>query len=288
MFAAFDAYGQGCQGSFPAPTYCASLNPNGGTLSNSTNSFEYCYQVSGLGSVQVQSFDIYTQSNSGTITRPAHIYLPSGGGPSGTPVATTTITVGTTPGFYTATFAAPVSVSGTFYIGYENSPGGVISNLNGGAAGVGYYRTAVTGSWNQSGLVNSPSWRVDCGQGSGFSAPEIGNVGLPSLGSSYDVTVSRAATSTFAVLLSGLSDTVYQGTPLPAALPGAPGCDLQASADVTSAQVVSSTGTASGTINVPNAPSLMGLPVYHQWAVLDSVNALGIVVSDAGRATVGI
>ena len=52
--------------------------------------------------------------------------------------------------------------------------------------------------------------------------------------------------------------------------------------------MVSSTGTASGTINVPNAPSLMGLPVYHQWAVLDSVNALGIVVSDAGRATVGI
>ena len=100
--------------------------------------------------------------------------------------------------------------------------------------------------------------------------------------------VAIAPTRDTSVLLSGLSDTVYQGAPLPAALPGAPGCDLQASADVTSAQVVSSTGTASGTINVPNAASLMGLPVYHQWAVLDSVNALGIVVSDAGRATVGI
>jgi hypothetical protein len=32
----------------------------------------------------------------------------------------------------------------------------------------------------------------------------------------------------------------------------------------------------------------MGLNVFHQWAVLDTVNALGIVVSDAGKATVGI
>ncbi|MEC8251782.1 MAG: S8 family serine peptidase [Planctomycetota bacterium] len=288
VYAAFDTYGQGCQGSFPAPAYCATLNPNGGTLSNNTNSFEYCYAVTGLGSVQVHSFDIFTQSNSGTITRPAHIYLPSGGGPSGTPLATTTITVGATPGFYTATFATPVAVSGTFYIGYENSPGGLISNLNAGATGVGYYRTAVTGNWNQSGIVDRPSWRVDCGQGSGFSSPELGNAGLPSIGSSYDVTVSRAATSSVAVLLSGLSDSIYQGAALPAALPGAPGCELQASADVSSVELVSPTGAASSTISVPNSASLMGLPVYHQWAVLDTVNPLGIVVSDAGKATVGI
>ena len=104
----------------------------------------------------MQSFEIFTQSNSGTITRPAHIYAASGGGPSNTPLATTTITVGATPGFYTATFPTPVAVSGTFYIGYENSPGGVISNLNAGATGTGYYRTAVTGNWNQTGIVDRP------------------------------------------------------------------------------------------------------------------------------------
>jgi hypothetical protein len=32
----------------------------------------------------------------------------------------------------------------------------------------------------------------------------------------------------------------------------------------------------------------MGAEVFHQWAVLDAVNALGIVVSDAGKATLGI
>ena len=288
VYAAFDTYGQGCQGSFPAPTYCATLNANGGTLSNSTNSFEYCFAVAGLGNAQVQSFEIFTQSNSGTITRPAHIYAASGGGPSNTPLATTTITVGATPGFYTATFPTPVAVSGTFYIGYENSPGGVISNLNAGATGTGYYRTAVTGNWNQSGIVDRPSWRVDCGQGSGFSVPELGNVGLPSLGGSYDVTVSRAAASSFAVLISGLSDSVFQGAPLPATLPGAPGCDIQASPEVTTAEAVSVTGGASSTLSVPNSPALMGLQVFHQWAVFDSVNPAGIVVSDAGKASVGI
>jgi len=288
VFATFDTYGQGCTGSFPAPAYCASLNPNGGSLTNSTNSFEYSFVVNGLGSTQVHSFDIYTQSNSGVITRPAHIYLPSGGGPSGTPLASTTITVGTSPGFYTATFASPVAVSGTFYIGYENSPGGVISNLSSGATGTGYYRTAVTGNWSQSSLVQRPSWRVDCGQSGGFATPAIGNNGLPSIGTTYDVTLSAAAASSVAVLISGLSDTMHQGTPLPAALPGAPGCSILAAPLVTEAQLITAAGTASAPIAVPNSLNLMGLPVYHQWAVLDSVNALGIVVSDAGKATVGI
>ncbi len=288
VFATFETYGQGCAGSFPAPAYCASLNPNGGTLSNSTNQYEYCFAVTGLGSTQVQSFDIYTSSNSGVLIRPAHIYLPSGGGPSGTPLASTTITVGTTPGFYTATFATPVNVSGTFYIGYENSPGGIISNLNSGATGTGFYRDAVSGSWSQSSLVQRPSWRVDCGGSSGFATPEIGNAGLPSLGTSYDLTLSNGAASSLTVLISGLSDTVYQGSPLPAALPGAPGCSILAAPTVTEAQAISAMGTASGTITVPNSLTLMGLEVFHQWAVLDTVNTLGIVVSDAGKATVGI
>ena len=287
VYAAFENYGQGCQGSAPLPQYCAELNGQGGTLSNSTNGFEYSFQVTGLGNAQVQSFEIYTYSTNGTLNRPAHIYAQSGSGPDTTPLASTTITVGTTPGFYTATFAAPVAVSGTFYIGYENSPDGVISNLNSGANGTGFYRTAVTGNWSQSGLVQRPSWRVACVQ-SGTATPELGNNGLPSIGSSYDVTLDLAAASSVGVLLSGLSDSIYQGTPLPVSIPGAPGCDVQAAPEVTDAVAISANGTASGTVTVPNTPTLMGLDVFHQWAVLDAVNAVGIVVSDAGKATLGI
>ncbi len=285
VFATFDKYGQGCPGSVVEP-YCAGLNENGGSLTNNTNTYEYCFVVSGLGSAQVQSFDIYTYSNSGTLNRPAHIYLPSGNGPSTTPLATTTITVGSTPGFYTATFNPPVAVNGTFYIGYENSPGGIISNLSSGATGTGYYRTAVTGSWNQSSLVQRPSWRVSCSNG-GFAAPSLGNVGLPVMGTSYDVTLADAAASAATFSLTGFSDTVYQGTALPAPIPGAPGCDIYAAPDFTQLMFTSAAGTASATYAVPTSMTFLGFDIYHQWAVLDAVNSIGIVVSEAGKASIG-
>ena len=283
--ASFTNYGQGCPGS--ATQACPELNGSGGTLSGNTNQYEYTYEVPNSSTLQVSSFEIYTESTTGSITRPAHLYLASGNGPASTPFATTTITVGTTPGFYTATLGAPVTVNGTFYVGYENSPNGVISNLNAGATGVGHYRTAVSGNWNQSGLVDRPSWRVQC-SGGGTVTPSLGNSGLPILSSTYNVTLDDAIPATFAIMVSGLSDTTWSGSPLPIALAGAPGCDVYAAPEVLQLFVTSGTGTASAPFSIPATPANIGLSLYHQWAVLDAANALGIVVSDAGRATIDI
>ena len=281
--AAFTNYGQGCVGS--ATQSCPQLNGNGGTLSNSTNQYEYSFEVPLSGSLQVSGFEIYTESNSGTITRPAHIYADAGGGPASSPIATTTITVGTSPGFYTATFASPVTVNGTFYVGYENSPGGVISNLNSGANGIGHYRTAVTGNWNQSGLVQRPSWRINCSGGNNLT-PSLGNQGLPIVNSNYNVTLADTIPSAFAVMVSGLSDTSWNGTPLPIPLVGAPGCNLYAAPQVLQLFVTGGAGTASAPFNIPASSANVGVSLYHQWAVLDTANPLGIVVSNAGRATI--
>jgi len=281
--ASFTNYGQGCVGS--ATQSCPQLNPNGGTLSNSTNSFEYSFEVQLTGSLQVSGFDIYTESNSGTINRPAHIYADAGGEPAATPLATTTITVGPSAGFYTATFSPPVTVNGTFYVGYENSPGGVISNLNSGTNGTGFYRTAVTGSWSQSGLVQRPSWRINCSGGNTLT-PSLGNQGLPILNSTYNVTLADTIPSTFAILASGSSDTSWNGTPLPLPLIGAPGCDLYAAPQVLDLYITDGAGSASAPITIPASPANVGVSLYHQWAVLDAVNSLGIIVSDAGRATI--
>ncbi len=282
--ASFTTFGQGCPGSVTAP--CPELNAAGGSLSNSTNSYEYAFEVPSSGPLQVASFEVYTASTSGTITRPAHIYAQSGNGPAATPLASTTITVGTAPGFYTATFAAPVTVLGDFYVGYENSPGGVISNLTAGSPGLGFYRTAVTGSWAQSGLVQFPSWRIQCSGGNTLT-PDLGNAGAPTLGSSYDVTLASAAPNTLGVLASGLSDTSYGGAPLPAALPGAPGCDLLVAADVLSLVAIDAAGAASFAISVPASTAYLGADLFHQWLVVDAVNALGVVVSEGGQATLG-
>ena len=65
-------------------------------------------------------------------------------------------------------------------------------------------------------------------------------------------------------------------------------CDILAAPSVTFFTVTSGVGTANDSLAVPNNNSFVGLVIFHQWAVLDvAANTLGIVVSNAGRATVG-
>jgi choice-of-anchor B domain-containing protein len=285
--AAFTNYGQGCAGS--ATAACPELNAAGGTLSQDLRDNEYTHRVTNSGALNVISFDCYAQSTGGNQTVAAYLYPEVGGAPSASALASTTMTIGASANFYTATFASPVSVTGNFYIGYETSAQNVyLCNLNSGSGGVSYYRDLVSGptNWTQSGLVNTPSWSVNCTGGAGGLTPSLGHVGLPILNSSYDVTLSNAIPVAFAVMVAGLSDAVYNGSPLPLPLLGAPGCSVYASPDVLTAFITSGTGTASTTFSIPASPANIGVSLYHQWAVLDAVNPLGIIVSDAGKATI--
>ncbi|MCK5942055.1 MAG: choice-of-anchor B family protein [Planctomycetes bacterium] len=284
--ASFTKFGQGCPGS--ASASCPELNPAGGTLEGDTRDNEYCYTASANGAINIASVDLFTQSTGSTLSRPVHIYPQAGNGPAANPIASTTVTIGPSAQFYTATFNSPVTVSGTFYIGLDSSPNNVIiCSLTSGASGTGYYRDLVNGpaNWTLSGLVDRPSYRVNCTGGSTLT-PAIGNAGLPTLNSTYNVTLEDAIPQTFAICVSGLSDTVYNGGPLPLALPGAPGCDLYVAADVLDLFITDAQGTASAPFSIPATPANIGVNLYHQWAVLDAVNALGVVVSEAGRATV--
>ena len=291
-YASFLPQGQGCPGSINVPVSCPEMNPNGGVLEGDLRDNEYCYQVATNTPVSVVSFDIFTQTTTGgSLTRPAHIYPDVGGAPGATPIASTTIVVGPQAQFYTATFSSPVPVSGTFYLGLDSSSNNVIiSSLTAGSSGVGYYRDQVNGpqAWTQSGLVDRPSYRVNCTGAASFLTPKISAAGLPQLGATYSPRVTDALPTTPAVLISGMSDAVYQGQSLPLAIPGAPGCDLLVSADVLATTITSAQGVAQSSLTVPNQQALLGVEVFHQWAVWDpSVNSLSIVVSNAGRATVG-
>ena len=288
---AFAYFGAGCPGSAqpPAPP-CPELNAAGGTLTNTSRDNEYCYTVDQPDAILVTGFEIWTSSTGGTVSVPAHIYLDDNGAPEATPAASTTVQVGGTEGFYTATFSPPVSVDGTFYIGLDTSAqNAYISNLTSGDSGGGYYRDLVNGpnDWTGSGLVQRPAWRVACQPAAAGLVPTLGFGGLPQPGASYDVTVADAAPSSVALLVSGLDDQIFQGLPLPLALPNAPGCDLLVSADVLQTAGVSASGNAQGAIGVPNNPSFVGLSVFHQWLVWDpGVNLLSVVASNGGTATV--
>ncbi|MFN3241604.1 MAG: hypothetical protein ACE37K_08850 [Planctomycetota bacterium] len=286
-FASFSTFGQGCPGSVTAPFQCPELNSGGGALGLDLRDNEYTYRVVNNGTIDVNSFQIWAASTGGNQTVAARIYTDIGGVPSATALASTTITIGAAQQFYTATFAAPVTVTGNFYIGYETIAQNVyICSLNSGASGVGFYRDPVNGpiNWTQSQLVTAPSYIVNCtGQGAQLT-PAIGNSGLPQLGTSYSITLSDELAGTFAVLASGMSNTTWAGGSLPAPLPGAPGCDL-----LVDPLVLDATTTPGGSVSfsVPNNVALEGVDVFHQWAVLDAVNSAGLVLSNAGRARIG-
>ncbi|MGC6486155.1 MAG: hypothetical protein ACON4Z_00785 [Planctomycetota bacterium] len=280
-------FGAGCVGSsqIAVPT-CAQTNPTGGNLIGSTSADEHVYRIGTGSPTQLTSFDLFTRSTGGTVTVPARIYSLVGSGPSAAPVATTTMTVGPTAGFYRATFDPPVSVGTAFFIGVDNTPQTtVLSDLTGGQINLGYRRTG-SNSWSFQ--IMRPSWQVQCTAQPLFPTPVASADSLPILGTTYNLDCADALGSSLAVLVSGYSNTSGGGLTLPAPLPNAPGCDLLVSPDLTLATSTSAAGTASLGFAVPNVSALAGFGLYHQWVVLDAAaNALGLTVSNGVSVTLG-
>ncbi len=256
-----------------------------GPLSGTVGTLEYAHRVANTGAIHVGSFDFYTRSTSGSVVVPAHIY--TGTQPGLNPIATTTMTIGSAPGFYTATFASPVAVGGAFFIALDLSAGGVLTGETpGGSPNLAYTRPNGAATWTIS--VPRNVWSVTCSALPNFKVPELSNTGLPVLGTSYALDLTEAPPTTFAVLASGLSDSTWAGGALPALLPGALGCYLLVDPIVLQTYITNGSGTASGSIVVPNTAGLIGTDVFHQWVALDgAANALGLVTSNAGRARVG-
>lgn len=112
--------------------------------------------------------------------------------------------------------------------------------------------------------------------------------GSPAIGSSFTLSLTYARPSSSAFLLLGASNTTWLGIPLPASLPGAPGCFLRVSGDVLVGVPTGATGTASFTLALPNNGGLVGAAVFSQFLVLDPpINNLDLVTSNSLRIVIG-
>ncbi|MFQ5506781.1 MAG: hypothetical protein ACE5F1_18580, partial [Planctomycetota bacterium] len=159
-----------------------------------------------------------------------------------------------------------------------------------GLKSVYYWRAGNSGAW-----TGGPSsqwawaWRVNCVSVSG-SVPLLSNTGLPVLGRSFSVDLSRALGRTPAILVLGGSKAKWGAFQLPLDLTaaGAPGCRLLASYDIPLGTLTSIAGTASFMLPVPGDTRFLGRQLHNQWVVVDPlVNALGLAFSDGGTATMG-
>jgi hypothetical protein len=195
------------------------------------------------------------------------------------------MTVGGAPGFYSATFDPPVSVAGSYYVGVDTSALDVyLSEVQFGNFNIAYTRPSAASPWVVQ--VLRPSYRVLCAPE--YKVPALASTGLPKLGTSFDVTLADGPGVTFAVLVQGVSDTVWSGGALPLTLPTTQGCDLLVSPDATDVAITDTAGAASHVVVVPNNPVLAGLELFYQWVVLDGpANPIGLVTSNGGRARLG-
>lgn len=122
--------------------------------------------------------------------------------------------------------------------------------------------------------------------GSGSAKPvTLDHVGVPQLGTSFQVTLANAPAAALAAIWVGFTKT---NVPLPANL--APTCTLYTTLDVfpLAGRVTDGNGFASVSYPVPNDASLRGVKFYNEWFVFDkAANTLGLTFTNGGEATVG-
>lgn len=287
-----EPFGAGCTGSGPIAPLCAAFNGAGGSLTNQTSAQEFAYDLTTTTPLTIAGFEIFSASNTGSpVTVSAALYGVTGIEPTTTPLATTTVTIGTTPGFWRGTFAAPVSIPlGRFWIGVDHGATTTwISQLNSGTANGAYSRpTFSSGTWARSSLVTRSSVRAICALAPAI--PSFLGTGTPTIGRAFELVVSRASPGTAGVLAYGFSNSVFAGGPLPFPLAafGAPGCSLLTSTDVTTVIFTNQMGEWRSVLSVPLDPALGGAEFFGQVLIADrDANALGFVTSNGLRIVVG-
>lgn len=136
---------------------------------------------------------------------------------------------------------------------------------SGGLAGYGFFGAGCAGTLGISHALNSTQ---------------------PVVGGTLSTTVDNLEFGV-AVMVLGLSNTVFGAIPLPLDLTGlgAPGCPLRVSLDATVAVVGGP--SAPWNFSIPNVATLLGMQLYNQAAPLSSINAFGFVVSDAYAWVIG-
>jgi hypothetical protein len=223
----------------------------------------------------------------------AALYGATGGTPSTTPLAITTVTIGATDGFYRGTFAGTVNVpSGPFWIGIDHAAQTtLLSQVTGGTgSGGAYYRTgfASGANWTRSGLITAPAFRVFCAPVP--AVPALAASTSPRVSGSFALQLSACAPSVPAFYELGFSSTSWNGIPLPFSFAplGGGTCSLLVSADIGIGAATNAQGSASQNFTVPNQPLLIGARIFAQGLVFDApANALGVVSSNGLRLTIG-
>ena len=213
---------------------------------------------------------------------------------TGTPgalLATGSMVIGRTPGFYRSELSATVP-RGTFFIAVNHTAQSTyLANLASGtsyAQPTAYWRRSGI-PWTTTGMIPRPSYLVYYRATYSGGTPQIDFVGRPVSGYGYRVNLSGARPNALSSLVLGISNAQWGRYLLPLDLGflGFQPCKLYTSADFYLGHRVNSVGDASQYFSIPLSSQFLGLTFYNQWYVFDSGVSRGIAFSDALSSTVG-
>jgi hypothetical protein len=126
--------------------------------------------------------------------------------------------------------------------------------------------------------------------GSRRALPPLAANGLPQLGTTLSLQLGGAPAFGlgFTVFATDRTQWLTFPTPVELSFVGAPGCFMQTSTDILDLVVFDGAGQGSSSLAIPSNPLLVGFTFHNQAAVLSpGVNALGVLLGNAGTAVVG-
>jgi hypothetical protein len=211
------------------------------------------------------------------------------------PIATASMTIGTQPAWYGASFPMPVQIpaSASFCVGWVLREVGVIAPVPraGTDTRVQFRRRLFcTQTWENQG-AQVRAYRVHCAGTLGpRNPPVLMHDGIPAPGNTFTLRLAHAQPNALAVLFTGVSRTQWGNLVLPADLGplGAPTCFVRASGEIALPLAADSGGRAALPLQLPNNQGLLGAQLYQQVLATDAINALGLVATNSGVVFIGL
>ena len=302
--ASYTLFGEGCNG-VPAVN-CLTLNDVNPShqLASLPNEYAYPVQNTTGSAIQVVGFEIFTVVNTGlqqTVNTGVLLDVNGPGAttfmqPAPTNSANGTITVGNTTGWYSTSVHPPLTFQPNEVFWLHVDAYSLVAPpqhvTSGGVAGPvpNWYRRPSNGMvWTSSVSVARQIFRVHCVPASP-AVPSLTATGLPQFGTTLTLQLAGGPSFGLGFMVYASDRTQWQTIPTPVdlGLVGAPGCFLQTSSDVLDLVVLDVAGQGSSSIAIPSNPLLGGFTFHNQAAMLTpGVNALGVLLGNAGTAVVG-
>ncbi|MEE9128227.1 MAG: S8 family serine peptidase [Planctomycetota bacterium] len=286
--------GTGCKGTgLPLLGVCQSDNANQTwqRIWGSSNTI-YALEIVANGSLSIEGFEMPTKSLANvTQVVPTMLFDGTSAGPNKV-LATGTMTITGTVKWYRTLFDRPVSVAKgqKYFLAFLNPAAttglGITTNGN------------ITPYWKNNGpggrWVRNTSWpwawKTLCTSKIPGAVPAMATNGAPELGRTFHVTLRRASGGSSVLLLTGVSNSKWDGLSLPLSLTpaGAPGCTVYAAGHVLTLHKVDAVGALDLGFTVPVDKTLIGFAYYQQFAVRDQqANNFGFAVSNGLALRVG-